>query len=188
MSNESQPTQQEKIFLDSQVGKIDKWDFDVSSPDVTRKFLSGLISETRNEHLIPRNVGLVEIPETLLPEEIKNELEKPYGPRIEVLIGQGPEWATRKEDRGRLVVMVQGQGYYKTEEMKESFMQDWSLYFTFTDNSVLVRDETISGINFRNLMHFVDKHKNDQKTLLKVAGKLVKASLVTQSASPQVLN
>jgi len=111
-------------------------------------------------------------------------LEEPYGPRLSVLLGKGPSFARHAEDRDKLVVMVLGGGYIKTERMEKSILQDWGLYFTFGDNAVTVRDDGTGGPNCVNVIRFTDKYRGDQKTLLKVVGQLTKASLM-QNTSPK---
>jgi len=44
---------EEQALLKAEVLKIDGWDFDKNSPDLTRKFLSDLIIEIRERVYVP---------------------------------------------------------------------------------------------------------------------------------------
>ncbi len=180
MSNESQPTPQEQFVLKSQIEKIDKWDFNKSAPDLTRKFLSDLLTEIREVYNL-NNWAWINISETLLPDEIKAELVEPYGGRISILLGKGSEEVPVKEDRGKPAVLVEGAGSSGAYDV-------WGLIFVIDDNSTRVRNISTAGPNSINAIGFEKKYKTYERALLKIIGKLTKASLITQSASPQVLN
>jgi len=183
MEKESlQISNEERALLKSEMEKIDGWDFNKNSPDLTRKFLSDLITEVREKVYVPNSIDDVQIPDKLLPEEIKNELEEPYGPRIYVLLGKGSQATLHEEDRDKLAVIVLGEGYFEIEGMGSPTRQNWSLYFILRENAVTVRDEGAGGPNCVNVVGFTDKYSGDQKTLLKVVGKLTKASLIQHSS------
>lgn len=165
--SESKPTQQEQDFLKSQLTKIEDWNFDTTPIDQTRTFLGALINEVRSvyDH---NKLSIVEISENLLPDEIKQELEKPYG-NLSILLGKGSEFTSVKEDRGKTVAIVEGQG--------SRFHDHWSLYFTFEENHIRLKEHGTAGVNSVNVIKFENKYKANEKVLLRIVGGLVKASL-----------
>lgn len=171
--SESQPVRQEQSFLKSRLTKIDEWNFDVNSTDQTRIFLGGLINEVRDAY-DRIGLSLITIPETLLPDEIKQELTQPYG-RLSVLLGKGSESTRVKEDRDKTVVIVQGEGHGAYDQ--------WSLFFTFENEHIRLRQDGVAGENSIKIIGFERKYKNNEQELLKIVGKLTKASL-TQSTLP----
>ncbi len=172
MSESESLPEAQKALLQSQIQKIDNIDFENSSEDATRNLLAGLLSNTRGIYE-SFGISLVTIPPDVLPSEIREELEEPYG-LVSIGLGKGPDWARVKEDRGKEAVAVEGLG---------PGLDIWILYFVLDTDKVRLREESGSGKNSVLSLRFVKKYKDDQKTLMKMVGQLTKASL-NQTLTP----
>jgi len=167
--DESQSAEQNQNFLKEQAKKLDQWNFEAKPAYSSVNFLSGLFENIRINH-----PDFIEISNDSLPSEIKDGLEKPYG-RTSILLGKGTEWVRIKEDRGLPVVIIEGQG--------KSFTDNWSFYFILDSDHVRVRDASAAGANSISVIKFIDKYKNDNKTLINIVSKLAK-TVLAQITSP----
>jgi len=169
--NEIQSPEKSQSFLKERIKELDNWDFEKKPPFSTVNFLSGLLEDIKTNH--PSSII---ISENLLSEEIKRELEKPYG-RMIISMGKWPEWVLKAEDRGLSVIEIQAKCPMDENDI-------WGLRFTLDPSApIRVEDTSVSGPNSIHMVRFPEKYEYENKTLINIVAKLTRAAL-TQITSP----